>query len=73
MLVLLVHLGDKCIAQEVVLLKLWSVDNLWLAENFLLLTALLVSTLLLCPPYICLVFDVQLILGLSTQPGKHHA
>lgn len=34
-LVLLVHLGDEGIAQEVVFLKLWSVDNLWLAENFL--------------------------------------
>lgn len=32
-------------AQEVELLKLWSVDNLWLAEHFLLLTALLVFTL----------------------------
>lgn len=58
MLVLLVHVGDKYLAQEVVRLRLWSVDNLWLAEHFLLLTALLVSTLLLRPPFVCLAFDL---------------
>lgn len=42
--VLPVHLGVACVAQEAVLLKPWSVDSLWLAEHFLLLTALLVST-----------------------------
>jgi len=65
MLVLLVHLGDKRVAQEVGLLKLRFVDSLWLAEHFLLLTALLVSTLLLCPPFACLVFKLQLMLCMA--------
>lgn len=43
--VLPVHLGIACIAQEAALLKLWPADRLWLAEHFLLLTALLLSTL----------------------------
>lgn len=55
MLVLLVHPGDKFIAQEVVLLSLWSVESLWLAEHFLLLTGPLAPPLLKCPPFDSLV------------------
>lgn len=51
MLMLLVHPGDKFMSQEVVLLSLWSVESLWLAEHFLLLTGPLVPTLLKCPPF----------------------
>lgn len=64
MLVLLVHPGNKFIAQEVVLLSLWSVESLWLAEHFLLLTGPLVPPLPNCPPFYSLVYSWR-----SAHPG----